>query len=633
MSNPNVGFATISIIPSMKGIDSRLRLGLSGPLGKASSDAGEGAGSSFLSGFSGKAKAGAAAAGVVIAAVLAKGFSQALDNEVANDKFAAQLGIPPERAKELGKISGSLYADAYGDSLGTVNDALRSVLQSGAVTEDIDSGSLEALTAKALDLGTAFDQDVGAPAKAAGQLIRNGLAKDADEAFDIITRGFQEGANKSDDFIDTLNEYGTQFRKLGIDGAGATGLITQGLRAGARDSDIVADALKEFSIRAVDGSELTAEGFKSVGLNAKKMSADIAAGGPKANKALDLTLDRLRGIEDPVKRSQAAVALFGTQAEDLGDALFALDPSEAVARLGNVTGAAERLGDTLNTNTASKIESFKRSALQGLTDFIGGTVIPGVEGLVSVFDEEGLGGIVDRVATGIETQAPILGEKALALGEQLVGWVGPQIPVVLGELGGLLGDIAAWLLDPGLGLLGDGVAVLIPALVDWVTDDVIPGLFNSKDGAFWSLLEDFATWVKDDGVPAFIQGGKDLGAGIIQGIVEGFGDAFNVRNSTLDLGPLGEYDVPLGFEGLATGGRALAGVPYVVGERRPELFVPDRSGTIYPRVPDVATWRGGAPDAAPVHLHVTQHPGEDQIGAGMRALRWHQTTQLQVASR
>lgn len=620
MAGPNVGFATLSIIPSMQGIDSRLRLGLSGPLAKASGDAGSSSGSSFLSGFSGKAKAGAAAAGVVVAAVLAKGFSDALGNEVANDKFAAQLGLPPERAKELGKVSGSLYADAYGDSIGTVNEALKSVLQSGAVFEDVDNGSLEKLTAKALDLGTAFDQDVGGPAKAAGQLIRNGLAKDADEAFDIITRGFQEGADKSGDLIDTFNEYSTLFRDLGISGEAATGLLVQGLGAGARDADKVADALKEFAIRGQDASTLSAEGFELIGLNAKEMTKQVASGGPKAAAALDKVLDRLRETEDPVKRNAAAVALFGTQAEDLGDALFALDPSQAVARLGNVEGAAARLGDTLNDNTATKIESFKRTALQGLTDFIGGTVIPGVEGLVGLFQEEGFAGGLERIGQVIEEQAPIIGQKLLDLGERFVDWIGPQIEPALGAIGGWLGSITAWLLDPGLGLLGEGVAKLVPALVDWITDDVIPALFNEKDGKVWQLIDDFATWVKDDGAPAFLRGGRKLGEGIIKGIVEGFGDAFNLETSTLDLGPLGEYDVPLGIKGLATGGRAYAGTPYIVGERRPELFVPDRDGTIYPRVPDSTgvTAIGGGDRTFIQHIY---NPVPEPASDSVRALR------------
>lgn len=42
-----------------------------------------------------------------------------------------------------------------------------------------------------------------------------------------------------------------------------------------------------------------------------------------------------------------------------------------------------------------------------------------------------------------------------------------------------------------------------------------------------------------------------------------------------------------GIPGRAGGGPVRAGMPYIVGEQRPELFVPDRSGTILPDVPNM----------------------------------------------
>ena len=73
------------------------------------------------------------------------------------------------------------------------------------------------------------------------------------------TKATQLGLNNSEDFLDTVNEYGTQFRKLGLTGAESIGLMSQAVKAGARDTDLAADALKEFSIRAIDGSELSAK--------------------------------------------------------------------------------------------------------------------------------------------------------------------------------------------------------------------------------------------------------------------------------------------------------------------------------------------------------------------------------------
>lgn len=53
------------------------------------------------------------------------------------------------------------------------------------------------------------------------------------------------------------------------------------------------------------------------------------------------------------------------------------------------------------------------------------------------------------------------------------------------------------------------------------------------------------------------------------------------------------------------GGRVTAGQPYIVGERRPELFVPDMSGTILPRVPQAS-----APAAAPQRVELVLHAAE-----------------------
>jgi hypothetical protein len=202
-------------------------------------------------------------------------------------------------------------------------------------------------------------------------MIKTGMAKNADEALDILTKGFQDGANKADDLLEVMTEYGTQFRKFGISGQQATGMLSQGLKAGARDADTVADAIGEFSKLSLSGSKDVADGFAAIGLNVGDMEVAIGKGGKSANDALDLTLDKLRAIEDPVDREVASIALFGTKAEDLGEALYAIDPSGAVASLGKVSGAAKTMADTLGSNPASALESFKRQAMNKLASISG----------------------------------------------------------------------------------------------------------------------------------------------------------------------------------------------------------------------------------------------------------------------
>lgn len=407
--------AYITIIPSAKGMAGNLASELGGPAAKAGVDAGEKAGR----GFAEKFKDHAAKAGLAGSAALTAGFVKDLSIDKGTDKLAAQLGLTAEQSKQAGTLAGKLYTGAYGDNLGQVNDAVAAVSKNISSLTTSNAADMERLTTKTLNLASAFDQDLGATTAAVGQLVKTGLAKNADEAFDIITKGLQSGADKAGDLLDTYSEYGTQFRKLGLDGATATGLLSQGLKAGARDADIVADTFKEFSIRAVDGSKLTGEGFAAVGLDAKMMAREIATGGPRATAALDLTLDRLRAIKDPVAQSAAAVALFGTQAEDMGAALFALDPSAAVAGLGEVAGAADRVDKTLGGNTASTIEKFTRTIetkFAGIAGALGpvGAALPALGGLTTTLD--GLGPVLSKVGSGIATGAGKAKDLVVGLG-------------------------------------------------------------------------------------------------------------------------------------------------------------------------------------------------------------------------
>lgn len=376
---PNVGYATIQIIPSVRGISDELRRQLSGPAGDAGSRAGQESGSRFSDSW----KAGLAAAGAAAGAVLVAATVSAVEKEKVADRLSAQLGLSGKGAQQAGKVAGGLYSKAVVDSFEDGAAAVRAVMGSGLIPEEATTKSIEAITTKVADLAGTFDQDLTGTANAAAQMIRTGLAKDGTQALDLLTKGFQSSADKAGDFVDTINEYGTQFRKAGLDGSTAIGLLNQAIRAGARDADVAADAIKEFSIRAVDGSTSTAQGFNDLGLSGAKMAKDFAAGGATASAALDLTLDRLRGIKDPVKQSRIAVALFGTQAEDLGKALFAMDPSTAAAGLGKVGGAAKNVGDTIRGNTATQIEVLKRQITGAFGSVINAVVLPAINAFIA----------------------------------------------------------------------------------------------------------------------------------------------------------------------------------------------------------------------------------------------------------
>ncbi|MBT2467861.1 phage tail tape measure protein [Streptomyces sp. ISL-66] len=375
---PNVGYATIQIIPSVRGISEELRRQLGGP----AVDAGDQAGRESGSRFSGQWKVALAAGGAAAGAVLVAATIGAIEKEKMADKLSAQLGLSGKGAQQAGKLAGSLYSKAVVASFEDGAAAVRAVMGSGLIPEKATTKSIEEITTKVSDLASTFEQDLTGTANAAAQMIRTGLAKDGAQALDLLTRGLQSSADKAGDFLDTVNEYGTQFRKAGLDGTTAIGLLNQAIRAGARDSDVAADAIKEFGIRATDGSKSSIEGFTTLGLSADDMAAKFAEGGSAATGVLDITLDRLRDIKDPVLQAQTAVALFGTQAEDLGAALLAMDPTTAAAGLTEVEGAAKALGDTIRGNTSTELDILQRQFMSGVGVVVDKVVLPALLELI-----------------------------------------------------------------------------------------------------------------------------------------------------------------------------------------------------------------------------------------------------------
>jgi SLT domain-containing protein len=446
-----VGVGYVSVVPEARGFGRLLNQQISGESARVGTSAGQDAGEGFLGGLGGKLKAGVAGVAVAGGALFAAGFAQAVEEDKSNAKLSASLGLTEKESARAGKIAGKVYGAGYGESIDQVNDSLKSLQQNGVAALKAPQRELAGLSKSALNLADVFDADVADSTKAVGQLMRTGLVKNAKAGFDLLTAGFQSGADKAGDLIDTVNEYSVQWKKAGLSGSTAIGLINQGLQAGARDGDLVADSIKEFSIRAVDGSKTTATGFKMLKLDADDMASKFAKGGKTANGVLQLTLDRLRGIKDPVKQAQVATSLFGTQAEDLGKALYALDPSKAADGLGKVGGAAGRMGKTLSNTASQDIEVFKRQALQGLANFASKYALPALREFGQFLRDYVL-------------------PPAQQVGGALINYL---VPAVKGTADAFAGgvqwvkDYGAWLLPLGIAIGGIAIVAGASTIATW----------------------------------------------------------------------------------------------------------------------------------------------------------------------
>lgn len=290
--------------------------------------------------------------------------SQAFTNQQLGAKTAAQFGQGAAEAKQYRAIINSIYSGGTGENLEQVAEALSAVGGGFGSLGKLGAGQLEALTRRAATLAETFDLDVAEAVQASAIMIQNGLAKDASEAFDLMSRGMQNiSVSMRQELPEIVHEYATNFRALGFNGKEAMNLLVSAAGQGKFALDKIGDSLKEFTLRGSDMSKGSQEAYKEIGLNAQKMSTAIAKGGADARGALMKTVKGLLAIKDPATRANTAIALFGTPLEDLSvDQIpqFLKGLASVEDRLGEVAGATDKMGDALSDNAGSALINLQR---------------------------------------------------------------------------------------------------------------------------------------------------------------------------------------------------------------------------------------------------------------------------------
>lgn len=342
--------------------------------------------------------------------------------QTATNQVAAATGAAGAELENLRDVMENVYADNFGEDVADVADAVALVNRNMA---NLDQNGLTAATEGALALRDAFEYDVEESTRAA-EAIRKNFGASAEDAFSLIAAGAQNGLDYSGELIDTINEYSSQFAKLGFDADGMFNILQAGADGTAWNLDKVGDAIKEFSIRAIDGSDTTVEAFTSLGYNAEELMATFAAGGEGANDAFFDVLDTLMAVDDQVERDALGVALFGTQWEDLG--------VEAMEAMANASQAAYDTGDALEQINQVKYNDLD-SAIQGIGRQIEVALLPAADAMY-----QSLMSNMPEISAAIEEVSPVVAEIA----EDFADWAGGAISEGLPVLVDGIKDFADW---------------------------------------------------------------------------------------------------------------------------------------------------------------------------------------------
>lgn len=423
---------------------------------------------------------GAAAAATALVAIGTAAVNAYAEYEKAANGLAAATGATGEELEGLKDAMETVYTNNYGDSLEDVADAVALVDKN---LKGLSDEELVNVTEAAFALQDAFDYSVEESSRAAAAITKN-FGVSAEEAYGLIAAGAQNGLDYSGEMIDTINEYSSQFSKLGFTADGMFQLMQSGADSTAWNLDKVGDAVKEFSIRSIDGSKTTVAAFESLGYNAGEMMATFAAGGQGANDAFFEVIDTLMTVEDQVERDALGVALFGTQWEDLG--------TEAIQAMADASNAAYDTQDALAQINAvqyndleSQLEGVKRQGeailrsvgeqlmpyiLEALS-YVSSTLLPAVEGLLPSIMSS-----ISALLPAISELLPIVVEFGAQLMNDIVPILVDLISAVMPTLSSLLKSLLpvvmqliSTILPPIVSLIGQ----LLPPLMQ-IVDAILP---------------------------------------------------------------------------------------------------------------------------------------------------------------
>ncbi|MFC7880493.1 phage tail tape measure protein [Streptomyces sp. NPDC057376] len=423
----------------VRGVDGRLRDGrgrfvaagraAGDAVGDGLQDGGEQGADAAAAGMSeqmkGRMTAAAAGIGAAAGLLLMQSFAEALEQGEITARLGAQLGTTPAEAQRYGKLAGQLYTGAIVDTFQDGADTIRAVASAGLIPPGATNAQIKSIAANASDLADLIGVDVTQAASAAGTMIRNGLAKDGREAFDLLVKGSRGLGIASEDLLETFTEYSPVFKAAGLSGQTAMGLIRQAVQGGwGKDTDKIADAFKELNLRVTSGAKTSVDALKGLGLNAQQIMDDMAEGGAKGEAAMDQVIDAMVEMGPETQGVKQAVQdLFGGPGEDLGAALFAMDVDKAGKSMGNAAGEADKLGAALRDSAGTRVKQWQRGMQQGVVDFLGGTVIPGIETfrqkLGSLWTQAGSQADSSAFADRLVAFIPLLGERLLMKAQEL----------------------------------------------------------------------------------------------------------------------------------------------------------------------------------------------------------------------
>lgn len=458
-------------------------------------------------------------------------------------------------------------------------------------------------TEAAAKIGVAFDISAGEAGDAVAKLM-TALGLGLDEAVsltDAMNHLSNSQASTAAQVLDVVRRVGAQGTQFGFT-AEQTAAFGSAMVAAGSEADVAATSFRNMGLALVAGESATARqvgALEKLGLK----STDVAE--RMQEDAVGTTLDVLDRLGELPAEMRASVSmdLFGREARALGPLLTNTDLLRE--SLGLVADETEYAGSAfreyaVRSETFANAAQLFRNQLDALSIVIGSALIPPITELMDRLAPvvESIADWADAnpqlIATLTEVTAALLGFRLVMAALSLVGLLGKGgVLWIIAKALGAIAAIASW----PLVALAAGIAAIAFAAANWeqigpwvrAAADAIGDFVDDIPAALAPLADEMRR-IGEEAIDALLDGFKrrwEVTLEWLRGRPAAVAGALADLPSALNTGEAPDTAATRisrgqgeAIRGRASGGPISANVPYIVGERGPELRVFDAPGHI-----------------------------------------------------
>lgn len=282
-----------------------------------------------------------------------KFIEMSVSSEQALNSLQVKTGMSTEAVSELKDEMYAIYKDNFGDSLTDVADKIALVAQN---IDESDPSKIKSITENAIGLSDAFGSDFEENLRGVNGLMTN-MGLTADEAFDLIAKGSQNGLDKTHELADNIAEYSQLWGQAGFSAEEMFSILQNGLDSGAYTLDKVNDYVGEFGKALADGR--MGENIKSFSTETQNLFNEWKNGNATIADVFQSSITDLSNMKSQQEALTLATTMWGSLGEDNAmSVITALNNVNDTYK--DVSGTMQEINDIQYNDAGSQIEALGR---------------------------------------------------------------------------------------------------------------------------------------------------------------------------------------------------------------------------------------------------------------------------------